>query len=207
MRKTATLGTFKEVLATHITGLIPAEVCSDLIDRLSASPAEKVISGAIQTCTQYVFTKGVDNLLREYFDGNYHIFCSRYDKVDSTGSDYRYNCRWHLDGGMTKTLKLFIYLNSVASHGGNTLIIDQARTQRLCESGALPVEYEGRFSDLSEKLGELGLSRDYQAYDLEGGDALLFSPLLLAHKCCLPNKGQVRHTICYTITPPIFSQT
>ena len=203
MLKNATLAEFKEVLSTHIAGLVPAALCSYLIELLSSSYAEENYSEAIQKCTQYVFTKEVDNLLREYFDGSYHVFCSRYDKVDGTGSDYSYSCRWHLDGGIPKTLKLFIYLNSVASHGGNTLIIDQARTQKLRELEALPIEYEGRVDDLSERLGELGLSRDYQAYDLACGDALLFSPLLLAHKCRLPNIGQTRHTICYTITPPV----
>lgn len=207
MPKNAALGEFKEALSTHITALVPVELCSFLIDLLSSSPDEKTYSEALQKCTQHVFTKEVDDLLREYFDGSYHVFCSRYDKVDSTGSDYSYSCRWHLDGGIPKTLKLFIYLNSVASHGGNTLIIDQARTQKLRELGALPVEYEGRVDDLSERLGELGLSGDYQAYDLACGDALLFSPLLLAHKCRLPNIGRARHTICYTITPFISGLT
>lgn len=194
---------FKDVLSLQLTSLVPAELCSQLIHRFDSS-SEDLYPDIIQTCTPYAFAKEVDDLLRGYFEGDYQVFCSRYDRVGSDKKDYAYNCLWHLDGGVAKTLKLFVYLNPVSSQGGNTLIIDQARTKQLRNAGALPLESEKRFADLSEVLDELGLSRDYLAYDLKCGDALLFSPLLLAHKCHLPNEGKYRHTICYTIIPSIF---
>jgi len=115
--------------------------------------------------------------------------------VESTALKNNYSTLWHLDYGIAKTLKLFIYLNPVSIHDGNTLIIDKNRTQKLRDIDELPIEYEKRKEDLTPVLKELGLDTSYLAYDYEAGDALLFSPLLLAHRRLPPKENQKRYTI------------
>jgi len=200
-------GYFKENLALQIHKVITPELCHNLIskyERYDDSDRSNVISDEIiKECADSVFVDNVHALLEAVFQGGYQVRWSRVDVVDSCATLYEYNTRWHLDGGIPKTLKLFVYLNSVSEHGGNTLIIDRERTKKLKESGVLPRNDDERTEDLTPALERLGLDSSYSAYDLKAGDALLFSPLLLAHRCLPPQVSQKRFTVCFTITPAV----
>ncbi|MAC47301.1 MAG: hypothetical protein CMI12_10670 [Oceanospirillum sp.] len=184
--------------------LVTKEQCTEFITAYEQAAGDKsAIDKIIKTCQETVFQGDVDELLRQHFEGDYQIFWTSYDKVDDKATDYDLNLYWHLDYGVKKSLKLFVYLNPVAEHGGNTLIIDQARTESLRKAGALPIESGKRHHDLTEILQGLELDMNTLAYDLDTGDALLFSPFILAHKCQPPKPYTERHTICFLLTPPM----
>jgi len=195
---------FNSAQSIQLRSALPSDLCDEFITSYKQnSDNQTLIEEIIQSCRQAIFKGDLDELLREHFEGDYHIFCTSYDRVDSQAEDYSFNTYWHLDYGLRKSLKLFVYLNPVSEHGGNTLMIDQKRTEIVRDAGALPIEQDKRHRDVAGILQKLGLDTQVLAYDLKAGDALLFSPFILAHKCQPPRQGHERHTICYTITPPI----
>jgi len=198
---------FNDNLAIQIHGLLPPQQCKELMSRyensLDKDLSDETLDGIFKECRDLVFIDDVDALLTNYFQSEYQPHWPRYDVVDSSASIYNGSCLWHLDHGMPNMLKLFVYLNPVTQHGGNTLFFDRNRTVKLRNAGELPIENNQRKEDLTQALEEMGLDSCYLAFDLKAGDALLFSPLLLAHRCLAPRAGKKRHTICFTITPPI----
>lgn len=196
---------FRENPAIHIEGLLPPQLCDELIERREKIspeiPWDASLEEIFKECEGRAFTGEVNALLEAYFQSKFQLRWPRFDVVDSTAAEYEYNIFWHLDNGIPNTLKLFVYLDPVAEHGGNTLIIDRERTDALRGAGALPIEVEKRREDLTPDLERLGLDTRHLGYDLKAGDGLLFSPLVLAHKCLAPKAGKKRHTICFTIEP------
>lgn len=197
-------GLFINTQSIQLRNVLPCHLCNEFIASYKQnSDNQTLIDEIIQTCKKIIFKDSIDALLRKHFEGDYHIFWTSYDRVDSQAEDYSFNTYWHLDYGLQKSLKLFVYLNPVSEHGGNTLMIDKERTEAVRDAGGLPIEHNKRYFDLTETLQKLGLDTEVIGYDLKEGDALLFSPFILAHKCQPPQPGHERHTICYTITPSL----
>ncbi len=195
---------FSRQQSVQLRNVLPSHLCNEFIASYKQnSDNQTLIEEIIQTCRQVIFKGDLDELLKEHFEGDYQIFWTSYDRVDSQAEDYSFNTYWHLDYGLEKSLKLFVYLNPVSEHGGNTLMIDQERTEIVRNAGALPIDPDRRYFDLTETLQKLELGTEVIGYDLKEGDALLFSPFILAHKCEPPQPGHERHTICYTITPSL----
>ncbi len=196
---------FEDNLAILINGLLSPQICKELIGRYEKfsikDQVNTISERIIKECAGLVFVNDLDALLANYFQVEYRPVWSTFDVIDSFASTYYYSTRWHLDGGIAKTLKLFVYLNPVSEHGGNTLIIDQNRTEKLRKAGELPLELEERKEDLTQVLEQMGLDSSYLAYDLKAGDALLFDPLILAHRCLPPREGKERYTISFTLAP------
>ena len=194
-----------EHLSVHIEGLVPPSLCKGWIDRYehgvnsgrSADAANEVVS----ECGEQVFTERVNELIRRHIRSGFRSRWPQFDVVDASAASSDPNTFWHLDGGVTNTLKLFVYLNPVSEHGGNTPIIDLARTNRLRGTGWLGVTEAERKQDVTGLLEALGLDTGYLTYDLKAGDALLFNPLLLAHKRLLPREGKKRYTVCFHVVP------
>ncbi|MGR9013069.1 MAG: hypothetical protein ACU83U_05435 [Gammaproteobacteria bacterium] len=196
---------FNDNLSIQINGLLSPQICKELIDRYEKIPGNEEIktfsNTIIKECSGLILRDDIEVILRNYFQSAYRPIWTSFDVIDSSASTYNNSTTWHLDGGITKTLKLFVYLNSVTEHGGNTLIIDQHRTEKLRKAGELPLEEEKRKEDFTQVLEQMGLNSSYLAYDLKAGDALLFSPLILAHRCLPPKAEKKRYTICFTLAP------
>lgn len=204
MTSSPDLQDFSNTQYIQLHDLVTKEQCAEFIEAYEQAAGDKVaIDKIIKDCQELVFKGYVDELLRQHFEGDYQVFWTSYDKVDSEATDYDFNLYWHLDGGVKKSLKLFVYLNPVAEHGGNTLFFNLESTQRLRDAGALPREPTERYQDITHFMDELSLETDMLEYDLNTGDALLFSPFILAHKCQPPRANMVRYTICFLLTPPL----
>ncbi len=195
--------------AIQIDGVLPRRFCENLIARYQSgahpSPLGDIAEEIINACSERVFSNELNAQIAPYFESAFQVMWPTFDVVDCAGSsdgfsDYP-STRWHLDGGITGTLKLFVYLNPVAEHGGNTLIIDPQRTKVLRREGALPLEHDKRLEDLTPVLAQAGLDPSVLAYDLDAGDGLLFNPLTQAHRCQPPKPGKKRYTVCFTLVP------
>ncbi|MFC1750418.1 hypothetical protein ACFL2V_16580 [Pseudomonadota bacterium] len=194
----------KKDLSIQLDQVLPLEQCHNLIamskGQSGTGQVESVTTDTFNEYINQVLTPDVVTILEGYFQCEFQVLWPRYDIVDSHAIDY-YSTGWHLDGSLKKSLKLFVYLNSVFDHGGNTLIIDQQRTEKLRLACKLPVSLEGREKDLTDSLKQLQLDPSYLAYDLKAGDGLLFNPFQLAHRCLAPREGRARHTLSFTIVP------
>lgn len=195
----------KRHLSLHLRCLLPTTRCNEMIARYNDAQTDEELAVVkeelINECMELVFTDEINELLTIYFQAPFEAWWSTFDVVGCAGPPQNLNAHWHLDGGSKGMHKLFIYLNPVAEHGGNTVMVDQERTKRLRIADALPIESEKRKEDLSEVFEELGISPELIAYDLEAGDGLLFDPQTLAHRCQPTMPGKWRYTVCFTIVP------
>lgn len=195
----------KETLSLQIKEAFPPQRCREFIEKIEASMKEgnlgPVAEEIVEECRQGVFTGHTKALLDAHYPSGYLVFWPQLDVVGSALSTKSYSDRWHLDGGSDRSMKLFLYLNPVAEHGGNTLIIDLPRTKELNKANALPLEGEKRTEEVAPVLEKLGLDTGHLAYDLEAGDALLFDPFTLAHRRLPPREGHKRYTVCFLLVP------
>jgi len=188
-------------LAMQLHETVPPRRCAEMIADYEVSP-EAAMEEIVGECGKQVFAGEIHALLEAYYGpGGYAALWPRMDVLDASASAYYPSTTWHLDGGPKKALKLFVYLNGVEEHGGNTLIIDRERTQRLRTAGALPLALDERTEELTPVLEGLGLDTGTLGFDLKAGDALLFDPFVLAHRCLPPKPGRKRYTVCFTIVP------
>lgn len=192
-------------LSLQLRGLLPPGRCREMIARYDAARASGQLhtlsNELIDECRERVFTDGLNTLLRRYFGGGFEACWPSVDVAGSAGFPHNLNAAWHLDSGIRGMHKLLIYLNPVAEHGGNTVMLDQAHTKSLLRADVLPVEQDRRREDLSPVFADLGISPALRAYDLGAGDGLLFDPLNLAHRCQPTMAGKRRYTICFSIVP------
>ncbi|TDO98655.1 hypothetical protein [Marinomonas balearica] len=200
------LESLKRDCSIHIKGALSREECislMDMVENLQLSDAKRsdIEAKVIEQCQVSVFNKDVTRMLEAHFGQGYQIMWSSFDVVGDDAAHSYPSITWHLDGGVTGSLKLFVYLNSVEEHGCNTLMMDQERTNQLRKSGAFPISMKERKEDLTNELINLNLTPEYISYDLKAGDILLFSPLILAHRCIPPRIGKRRFTVCFTIIP------
>jgi hypothetical protein len=207
MNKKAMSNKFEDLrqnLMTDIPELVSTQQCNDWLNQYEISDKAKrsqLESQMLDDCQKMLFIDDLDTSLKNYFNSHYTVFYSTFDKVDSSAVNHNLNTFWHCDGGVSGTLKLFVYLNSVNEHGGNTLIIDKPRTDMLRAHGHLPLEQKMRKLVVTQVLQQLCLSTELIAYPLNAGDVLLFDPVQLAHKCLAPTADKIRYTLCYTIVP------
>jgi len=191
-------------LMTDMPELISTQQCKEWIDQYENSEQINRLQledEVLDECQKILFVNDLDASLKNHFNGNYIVHWSTFDSVDSSANNHNDSTRWHCDGGVRNTLKLFVYLNSVTEHGGNTLLMDKPRTDKLREHGHLPLEGKRRKLALTEALLGLCLPAAPVAYNLNAGDGLLFDPIQLAHKCLAPIADKVRYTLCYTVFP------
>lgn len=192
-------------LSLHIEGVLPPELCGEMIarydDAAGGGQSDAVVETLIEECRERLFSGDLKTLLDHYFQTPYQAMWSSFGVVEASAAATNYSARWHLDGGVINTHKLFIYLNPVAEHGGNTVMVDVESTRKLFQAGELPQGVMERKAELSEVFEQLGISDRLLAYDLKAGDALLFDPLTLAHRCLPPREGKKRYTLCFTLVP------
>lgn len=196
---------FSQSLHTKLSKIWSPNFCRKQVEKYENSPCEQAINSIsdalIADYAKDIVNGELDRFLKEHFQGDYRIYWATFDSVDSNAPQYYQSTKWHLDSGIRGTLKLFIYLNAVKQHGGNTLILDRDKTELLRRAGYLPLAQEERREDLNPALRALGLGEETITYGLEAGDGFLFSPLLLAHRCLPPQVGKVRHTFSFTLAP------
>ncbi len=204
MKSNKALIQLEKELSLQISNVVPVTLCDTLIRHYEERVGDKddalVSDSIIKECTPYLSQEPLVSLLNAYFNNGYQVLSSAFDAIRFDDMSY-ISKTWHLDHGVKRSLKLFIYLNSVAEHQGNTLLIDQNRTGLLRSFGALPLEMDARKDDITAEMRELGISNETLGYDLKAGDVLLFSPFELAHRCLLPRLGKTRYTVCFTLMP------
>lgn len=110
--------------------------------------------------------------------------------------------RWHCDKGPTSHLKLIVYLNPTASHGGNTEFIDLQDTMSVARNGYLFGWSKARTGDVA-RLGRIaGRSLTTHQRERDAGEAVLFQPARVLHRGVSPTRGsRLTATLCLLPSP------
>ncbi len=140
---------------------------------------------AVAETFEQVFTGPVDRAIGAWFGSEYLIY---WWALDSTlpGRDSQRSFLWHCDKGPTSHLKLLLYLNPTAEHGGNTEFIAKAATRAIGRTGYIYGPVGKRRSDLRPLTEKAGIEFETFSYDMAAGDAIVFEPARVLHRGILP---------------------
>jgi hypothetical protein len=110
--------------------------------------------------------------------------------------------RWHCDKGPSAHLKLIVYLNPTAAHGGNTEFMDLADTRAVAERGYLFGWSKIRTGDVAHLAELAGRSLATCLREREAGEAVLFQPGRVLHRGVSPTRGErLTATLCLLPSP------
>ncbi|GJL63106.1 MAG: hypothetical protein NPIRA04_17600 [Nitrospirales bacterium] len=148
---------------------------------------------------QNIFTPSIDHKLLHYFKSEYFVYWfAIFHTIPSPQS--RRSFLWHCDKGPSRHLKILLYLNDTAVHGGNTEFFDREFTRKFSESGYLFGPVDARQSDLSDLAKKLDLPYQPKKWSMHAGDAIIFEPSQILHRGILPNHGS-RYVLTLCLLP------
>ncbi len=107
---------------------------------------------------------------------------------------------WHCDKGPSRHLKLLVYLNPTAAHGGGTEFLDRPATDAFAETGYIFGPTAKRSSDLAGLARAHGIAFQPIRFTLAAGEAILFQPSRVLHKGLLPERAE-RWVLAFCLLP------
>lgn len=135
-----------------------------------------------------VLTREVDDRLLAYFESEYlALYCRFYKAVPDQPDTYSFG--WHCDGGPSKHLKILLYLNGTAEHGGNTEFIDRSTTDAFKSIGYVHCDIRQRLRDLAPLAQEHGIRWNPIQHDMDTGEAVIFEPMNILHRGVWPERA------------------
>lgn len=132
-----------------------------------------------------VFTDAVDQRLTAYFRSEYIPLWSRFYRSDPARAP-SVSFRWHCDGGPSRHLKILVYLNASAEHGGDTIFADRETTSAFKRAGYVFCEIDRRVADLGPVAAAAGIGLSPISFHPGAGEALIFEPMSIMHRGCWP---------------------
>jgi len=155
----------------------------------------------LQTLLPKILNQEIDSQIKSYFKTEYAVTWYEFTEVTAENDEPFYYTKWHCDGGPSKHLKIIVYLNATSEHGGNTFFYPKEKTAALKEQGYIFCKLHDRKKDISSLLSYLGFDPVPEQFNLTSGDAILFNPFDVAHRCDVPKDGQKRYTLSLCLVP------
>ncbi len=190
-------GTAADLLATASADQSPARLKRDSAklegyDLSNPALARRLIEAAL--------TAEVDAHCLEYFQSDYFVYWYTLSRTAAVKGPASVSFKWHCDQGPRAHLKLLVYLNAYAEHGGGTSYLDLAASDAVAKSGYLFARGRRRTETL-ERLASLA-GRPISAYDHRpnAGDSVLFQPSRVLHRGISPTLGP-RYVLTLCLLP------
>lgn len=115
-------------------------------------------------------------------------------------SESRRSFLWHCDRGPRRFLKILLYLNGTAEHGGNTEFLDRPTTQGFERLGYVFGPNKRRAADLGPLARKHGMPYRPLSWPVKAGEALLFQPASVLHRGIMPTRGD-RYLLSIMLLP------
>lgn len=144
----------------------------------------------------------VDEAIAAFFRSEYLVHWVAFSLTRQAKEQESVSFRWHCDKGPSAHLKLIIYLNPTASHGGNTEFMDLADTMAVAERGYLFGWSKMRTGDVARLSQLAGRPLATQLRERDAGEAVLFQPGRVLHRGVSPTRGsRLTATLCLLPSP------
>jgi hypothetical protein len=144
----------------------------------------------------------VDRRIAGYFNSEYLLHWVTFSVTRQAGEQESVSFRWHCDKGPSAHLKLIVYLNPTAEHGGNTEFIDLEGSEAVARRGYLFGWSKSRSSEVQHLSRIAGRELMAQSRPLRAGQAVLFQPARVLHRGISPNRGdRLVMTLCILPSP------
>lgn len=154
----------------------------------------------VRRLIEAALTSEVDVHCLEFFRSHYFVYWYTLSRTAPVKGPASVSFKWHCDQGPRAHLKLLVYLNDYAEHGGGTSYLDLAASDAVAKSGYLFARGRRRTQAL-EKLASLA-GRPISAYDHHpsAGDSVLFQPSRVLHCGISPTLGP-RYVLTLCLLP------
>ncbi len=144
----------------------------------------------------------LDQRIVEYFNSEYLLHWVTFSVTRQAREQESVSFRWHCDKGPSAHLKLIVYLNPTAEHGGNTEFIDLEGSEAVARRGYLFGWSKSRSSDIRHLSRIAGRELTRHASPLRAGQAVLFQPSRVLHRGLSPDRGdRLVMTLCILPSP------
>jgi hypothetical protein len=144
----------------------------------------------------------VDESIAAFFGSEYLVHWVAFSLTRQAPEQQSVSFRWHCDKGPSAHLKLIIYLNPTAEHGGNTEFMDLADTMAVAQRGYLFGWSKTRTGDVARLARMAGRGLATQLREREAGEAVLFQPGRVLHRGISPTGGdRLTATLCLLPSP------
>ena len=184
-----------ELQANHDSGLLKKD--SKHLEGFHVSDMEWV-----RELLNLVLAGQVDQRIAEYFGSEYLVHWLAFSVTRKATEQASVSFRWHCDKGPSAHLKLIVYLNPTAEHGGNTEFIDLAGSEAVARRGYLFGRSNSRTSDIRRLSSIAGQDLAGHARELRAGQAVLFQPSRVLHRGLSPARGdRLVLTLCILPSP------
>jgi hypothetical protein len=144
----------------------------------------------------------MDESIAAFFGSEYLVHWVAFSLTRQAPEQQSVSFRWHCDKGPSAHLKLIIYLNPTAEHGGNTEFIDLADTLAVAQRGYLFGWSKTRTGDVERLARMAGRGLATQLQERAAGEAVLFQPGRVLHRGVSPTRGdRLTATLCLLPSP------
>ena len=155
---------------------------------------------AVASLLRTVLSPHVDGPARRFFGCHYLVHWFTVSTTPPAPQPPSISFRWHCDKGPREHLKLMVYLNDAAEHGGGTAFLDVADSAAVTASGYLFGRAKKRTSDLAVLAARTGRALAPIELRPACGDAVLFQPSTIVHRGIAPSRGP-RYTLTVCLLP------
>ena len=149
-----------------------------------------------------VLAGGVDRQLIGFFGSEYLVQWMHATATPPEPEAASVSFRWHCDRGPRMHLKLIVYLNATAEHGGNTEFITASDTAAVAARGYVFGRVRARTGHVDDLSAVAGRPISTHLQDLPAGGGVLFQPAVVLHRGITPDRGtRYALTLCLLPSP------
>lgn len=144
----------------------------------------------------------VDEMIAGFFRSEYLVHWVTFSLTRQAPEQPIVSFKWHCDKGPSSHLKLIVYLNPTAEHGGNTEFMDLDDTLAVAQQGYLFGWSKTRTGDVAHLSRLAGRPLATEVREREAGEAVLFQPSRVLHRGVSPTRGdRLAATLCLLPSP------
>lgn len=149
-----------------------------------------------------LITPAADAQFLNYFHSEYLVHTATFTVTPKAPEQASVSFRWHCDKGPRRHLKMIVYLNATAEHGGNSEFIDLDGTASVARHGYLFGWSRTRTGDIDRLSAIAGRQLRSHAQPMPAGGAVIFQPARVLHRGLSPTKGdRFVATLCLLPSP------
>lgn len=149
-----------------------------------------------------VLRDAVDRAIAGFFGSEYLVHWVAFSLTRAAVEQESVSFRWHCDKGPSAHLKLIVYLNPTAEHGGNTEFMDLEATMAVAQRGYLFGRSQARTADTAHLAKLAGRALPTELRERQAGEAVLFQPARVLHRGISPRRGpRLTATLCLLPSP------
>ena len=156
-------------------------------------------SGFLLPIVEKMLNSEIDKKITAIFGSEYYVHSLVANRT-MPAKESRRSFLWHGDRGPKNFLKINMFLDATADHGGTTEFLDLVSSKGFEDAGYTFGANSRRVSDIAPVARKFGGSVNVIHPQLDAGEAFIFFPSRSLHRGYLPTRG-IRHMLSVVLLP------